>query len=436
MKYLSVLIMVLIFPLYACATVSLKVNKGVKGAVPLAVYPFIWQGQQKKAPIDMASVVANDLQNSGKFQIFSNPAPPQAVGQVNLAAWRERKVNAVLSGQLSAEGNGQYQVHFQLINVFKQPGEQSQTSNAVFGVDSGTVLAEGEFQIQTKNLRQTAHQISNQIFQKLIGIDGVFTTHLAYVQIKKVNNRLQYQLMTADYDGFNPQMIYSSPQPILTPTWSPDGSQVAFVAYQNGHTSVYIDTLSDKSLRLVSNVNGLNSAPQFGPEGKNLFVSLSKGRGINIFEINLQTGKLTQITHGLAISTSPALSADGKTLYFTSTRGGSAQIYDKNLKSRVGVRLSFSGDENMSPVISNNVIVYLQRQGKNYQEVMQTQNGVLPISAKGLVYPGSLSPAALMLVYPMIYQGQRHFLLTTLASGQQHFLPIVGDVRYPAWSQQ
>lgn len=435
MKRLSVLCILILAPLYTQAALSLEVTKGIKGTVPIAVYPFIWQGQGKAVPVKLAAVITADLQNSGKFQVFTNVAAPQTVGQIDLSAWRQRKVNAVLTGEIDAQGNGQYQVHYQLKNVYKMPGQTSQSNKAVFGVDSGTVLAESQFQISGKDLRKTAHQISNQIFSDLIGEPGVFTTHLTFVNVQNLNSRLQYQLMLSDYDGYNPVMIYSSPKPLLTPAWSPDSSQIAFVAFKQGRAVVYLYTIQSKTLRVITNFAGLNSAPAFSADGGSLYLSLSKSGGVNIFKVDLQSGHMTQITHGLAISTSPTFSADGKIMYFVSTRGGNAQVYDKNLKDGVGLRLSFAGEQNLRPVSAANTLVYLQKQGDNYQEVIHKKTGDKPITAKGLVFPGTLAPDASMLVYPMMYQGQRRLILTTLSSGQQMFLPSSGnDLRYPAWS--
>ncbi|PIQ43721.1 MAG: hypothetical protein COV52_01420 [Gammaproteobacteria bacterium CG11_big_fil_rev_8_21_14_0_20_46_22] len=416
-------------PVVALADVSLQVTKGVHGALPIGVEHFVAQGSVKTG--DLSSIIADDLENSGQFDVMrvDGKAPATDI------FWQQEKVNAVLRGQVSAQGNNQYQVEYVLTAAYTNPSEKAQDNQAAFGVDSGTVLAEGQFLVSQADLRTTAHRISNQIYQKLLGEKGPFLSRLAFVSVKHLDgNRVQFQLMVSDYDGQNASIVYTSPEPILTPAWSPDGSSLVFVAYNLGRSAVYLDDLKNKSLRVLTQFPGVNIAPRFSADGKTVYMSLAREAGVNIYALNLASGALAAVTQGLSVKTS-AVPLNAQSFYLTSTSGGSPQVYRCNSATQAFSRVSFDGDATMAPDYRAGTLVYLQRNGSDYQ-IMRFKGGESEsVSAKGQIFPGTLSPNAHMMVYGRMINGQRRLVLTSLDSAHQVLLPALdGDLRYPVWS--
>jgi len=426
----------LMMPILSKAALNLEVTKGVKGLTPIGVTPFDWQGAQKTPPVDFEKLITQDLQNSGKFSIvFGNNQLKN--GQPELTRWQQKKVNALLTGSFQDQGNNQYQVQYTLTNVYKNPGSQEMNNSAVFGVDSGAVLAQQHFLVTKDQLRKTAHKIANQVYQKLTGKPGVFLTKLAYVLVTSgPGGRPFYHLVVSDYDGSAPQIVLSSYEPILSPAWSPDARSLAYVAYQNNQAAVYVTNLKSGQRRSIASYAGVDAAPAFSPDGQSLVVALSKDGGVNLYKVNLQSGALTALTNNLSENTSPVFSSDGKALYFTSTQGGEPQIYQFDLSQGAQSRVSFSGIANMDPTAQAGVLAYLQQVNKGIYQVVVNQNGnTIPVSGKGFVYSPTLSPDASMLVYSIYTNGEQRLVLETLSLGQQQLLPgESGAMRYPAWS--
>lgn len=416
-------------PVLALADVNLQVTKGVHGALPIGVEHFVVQGSAKAT--DLSSIVADDLENSGQFDVMRADGKTATTD----AFWQQEKVDAVLRGQVNAQGNNQYQVQYVLTATYANPGEKAQDNQVAFGVDSGTVLAEGQFLVSQADLRTTAHRISNQIYQKLLGEKGPFLSRLAFVSVKHLQgDQVQFQLMVSDYDGQNASVVYTSPEPILTPAWSPGGGHLAFVAYNLGRSAVYLDDLKNKSLRVLTQFPGVNIAPRFSGDGKTLYVSLARDAGVNVYALNLASGALTPLTKGLSITTS-AVPVNAQSFYLSSTSGGAPQVYAYNSATRVFSRVSFNGDATMAPDYRAGTLVYLQQNGSDYQIMRLKGNETESVSAKGQIFPGTLSPNAHMMIYGRMVNGQRRLVLASLNSARQVLLPALdGDVRYPAWS--
>ena len=202
-------------------------------------------------------------------------------------------------------------------------------------------------------MRRTAHEISDIIYEKLIGIRGAFATRVVYVTVnKKQDGSKQFTLEVSDADGYNPQVLLESSEPLLSPAWSPDGSKVAYVSFEGKNSAIYIqDVTTGKRERVASNP-GINSAPAWSPDGKRLALTLSKDGNPEIYIMNISNKSLTRITNNFAIDTEPSWSSDGKFLAFTSDRGGSPQIYEVKIGENKARRLSFNGAYNAGATYS------------------------------------------------------------------------------------
>jgi len=292
---------------------------------------------------------------------------------------------------------------------------------------------------QGSDLRRVAHQIADQIYQKIIGVRGAFDTRIAYVTMVGLGNNAQYSLVIADSDGYNPQTVVRSHEALLSPGWSPDGRELAYVSFESGNSAIYIQNIATGARRVASARPGINGAPRFSPDGKRLAVSLSYQGNPEIYVIDLATGALTRLTHNLSIDTEPRWTPDGANVLFTSDRSGKPQLYEIPAGGGSPQRVTFQGQYNANASISydGKKVAMVQGNGNVYRiAVMDRSLG----GQETFVSPGNLddapswAPNASMLLYAA-NEGPRGVLYAVSADGRvrQRLVLSDGDVREPAW---
>ncbi|MGH8183899.1 MAG: Tol-Pal system beta propeller repeat protein TolB, partial [Rhodanobacteraceae bacterium] len=309
----------------------------------------------------------------------------------------------------------------------------------LWDVNKQQMLLQDSIARQGSDLRRVAHQIADQIYQKIIGVRGAFDTRIAYVTQVGFEKSAQYALVIADSDGYNPQTVVRSHEPLMSPAWSPDGNELAYVSFESGDSAIYIQNIATGARRLVSARPGINGAPRFSPDGKKLAVSLSFRRNPEIYTIDLATGALTQITHNLSINTEPRWMPGGQNIIFTSDRSGKPQLYEIPATGGAPQRITFQGQYNADSSISydGKKIGMVQGNGNVYRiAVMDRSLG----GQETFVSPGNLdsspswAPNASMLLYAAS-EGQYGVLYSVSADGRvrQRLVLANGDVRSPAW---
>lgn len=407
------------------ATLEIEITSGVNAASPIAIVPFAWEGQGPAPATDVAEVIGSDLTRSGRFKAISPKdmlEKPAQASSINFDNWKVIGVNDLVIGRIKATANGGYAVEYQLFNVY--------TRQQLMGYSVAT---------SAERLRYTAHFISDSIYQKLTGQRGAFTTRIAYVEIGRGGS---YSLIVADADGFGAQPIMESPhQPILSPSWSPDGKRIAYVSFESGQPAIYVQDLSTGRREMVSQRAGLNGAPAFSPDGKSLALTLSSSPGNpDIYVLTLATRQLRRITTSSAIDTEPVWSPDGQSLYFTSDRGGTPQIYKVSAQGGEAQRVTFDGSYNADAKISpdGKSLAFVHRENGNLHiAVMDLESGTLQTITDGeLDKSPSFAPNGSMIIYAATYKnqgvleevsvdGQVHERLSERQSGM--------DVHSPAW---
>ena len=408
----------LITPTAPRAALTIEIIGSGANQIPVAVVPFRAEDglAQKITP-----VVAADLTRSGLFKMVDPggvvPVPYEP-GEVDYAAWRARGAEAIVIGSVSPLADGRYDIRFRLMDVVKQ-----------------TQLAGFAYAATASQLRLTAHKIADVIYEKLTGDVGVFATRITYI----VKRGSRYELQVADADGFNPQTVLGSNEPIISPAWSPDGTRIAYVSFEGRKPVVYVQSLTTGGRQAVANFWGSNSAPAWSPDGRRLAVVLSKDGGSQIFLINADgSGTPTRLTSSSAIDTEPNFSPDGQLLLFTSDRGGSPQIYGMSVSGGDVRRLTFEGNYNVSPRFSpdGRSFAFIQRNGGRFNVVVQDfATRQLQVLTDGSVDESpSFAPNGRMIVYASEVRG-RGILAAVSSDGRvkQRFTENAGDVREPAW---
>lgn len=425
----------------AWAALNLTVTQGVSQAIPVAVVPFANDN------LGISSVIASDLHNSGMFAVLANdqlPAQPTTIADVQFGDWRAIPVNDLVIGDVKAQANGEYKVSFLLLDSFKSQQflHFGSVSAATVNAQLNPILSSGRFTITDSSARAMAHYIADKIYRQLTGIDGVFSTRIAYVSVwRKPNHRTRYGLMVADADGHHAQPLLRSFSPIMSPVWSPNGKQIAYVSFENHRPAIYISDLSNGQRQRISAFPGINSSPAWSPDGKRLAVALSKGKvNPNIYVINLSNHKLRQITSDQAINTSPDWSPDGKSIIFTSDRSGGPQIYRIDLSTQQITRLTHDGnynaDASFTPDGKRIVLLHRDQQGK-YQiavENLATQTVQL-LTTSGFNDSPSISANGQMILYSDYYKSQRGLAEVSI-DGNVHIHLVSatgGDAQSPDW---
>ena len=383
--------------------------------LPIALPAF--RGEEA-APQKISQIVRADLERSGQFRsVDASGEPLDENSRPDMAVWRQRMADALLTGSIVRLADGRYDVRFRLWDAVK-----------------GQDLGGQGFAVTPADLRLVSHRIADFVYEKLTGERGIFSTRLAYVT--KAGKR--YVLWVADADGENAQSALASAEPIISPAWSPNGGELAYVSFESRKPVIYVHEVATGRRRLVANFRGSNSAPAWAPDGSTLAVTLTRDGLSQLYRISAQGGQPTRLMQSNGIDTEPVYAADGQTIYFVSDRGGSPQIYKVAANGGAAQRVTFTGSYNISPSLSDDGrwLAYISRVSGAFKlHVMDLETGtVTAVTDTSDDENPSFAPNSRLIVYAT-KQGGRESLMTTTLDGKikARLAGQNGDIREPDW---
>jgi TolB protein len=415
--------MLLVASFGARATLTIEITQGVESALPIAVVPFDTAGLSSPLSVDLAEIVASDLNRSGVLRAMdraSMPGMPHEISQVNYGHWRNAAQDYLVIGRVREKSPGVYDLEFRLLDVLKR-----------------RQLLGRKMTAKKRDLRSRAHQISDFIYEQITGTRGAFNTRIAYVRAQK-NAAHEYVLQVADSDGFNPQNVLESNQPIMSPSWSPDGNYLAYVSFENTFPEIFIQHLATARRSKVAAFKGLNSAPSWSPDGKFLALVLSKDGSPDIYTLNTSTRRLKRLTTHRSIDTEPVWTRDGRSIIFTSDRSGTPQLYQVGIEGGRPRRLTFEGKYNSAPSLSPDgryvaMVHALRGEYKIAQLDLETGNLTI-LTDSSLDESPSYAPNGKMVLYAST-EGSNGVLYAVSIDGRakNKLSDQAGDIREPVW---
>ncbi len=408
-------LLMLVYATFSSAALDIEIIGAGENQIPVSVVPF---GGDAELGVAINEVVSGDLRRSGLFRLIDPTGKsPHEPSEVEYSNWQVRGTEALVIGTVKTLPNGRIEVHFRLLDVIKQVELM------------GQAVTSGEGQI-----RALGHHISDLIYEKLTGNKGVFSTRIAYVN----RQGRSYSLIVADSDGYNEKIVLAQNAPIMSPSWSPDGSHLAYVSFETGHATVYVQSLYTNQRKILANFSGSNSAPAWSPDGKQLAVVLTKDGSSQIYLIRPDGSEIRRLSFSGAIDTEPDFSPDGLSLLFTSDRGGSAQVYRMPVEGGEAQRLTFAAGSSYSPRHRPDGKSYVFTHFSGGQFFISTQDfltgQVETLTDGGWEKKPSFAPNGKLILFASEARG-RGILATVSSDGRvrQHMFTQSGDAREPVW---
>ena len=404
---------------------TIIIDAGYDKQTKIAIVPFR-QSPGLTQLTQMADIIGFDLARSGQFaperseNMLSYPTEP---GEVFFRDWRILGVEYLVIGRANEEYNGDVSISYELFDVFNE-----------------RPMSDARLTAGRNKWRDLAHTVSDAVFEKITGIQGAFATRMVYVLAENAGtDYARFRLELADSDGERSRTLFSSDEPLMSPSWSPDARRVAYVSFETGRPAIILHDVTTGVRQVLPNFQGINSSPIFSPNGQNLALVLSRDGNPEVYVMNLQDNRLRRITRHHAIDTEPSWTPDGGSLIFTSDRGGRPQVYQVELATNLIERLTFQGAYNTRARLlpdGRHLVFVHRRDGVDHIAWQDLERDDLRVlTATPLDESPSLAPNGTMLIYATQDQGRGILAVVSIDGRVKYRLPSSsGDVREPAWS--
>ena len=413
-----------IFCLSIFSQLRIEITGGAEDPINIAIVPIEWNLEIPQQEY-LHEIIKSDLESFGEFKVLPPKGMlsfPSSEEEVFYRDWRLLNVDYLVVGQANqSEIEGELKISYFIFDIAREKVIHK-------AIMSGSI----------KSIRRVGHNMSDKIYGKIQGIPGIFSTRLAYIDKPSLDDA-NYNLRISDIDGFNGISLFSSPQPIMSPNWSPLGDKMAYVSFEEGTSRIFIQTISTGERRGIKLERGINSSPNWSPKGDKLAAVLSKEGNPDIFLYDLKRNSWRQITEHFGIDTEPDWSPNGKSLLFTSNRSGSPQIYQVNVRTKRVKRLTFEGTYNARAryLPDGKSIVFVHRRDGIFHIATQKINSgkVRILTDTSLDESPTVSPNGNVVIYATKNQDEDILAGITLDGKTKFILPsLKGETREPAWS--
>ena len=411
------ILFILAFSNMLTSELILEITQGTEDPYRVAILKF--EGDQKVSN-DIDKIIRNNLMRSGEFNLFANEdllSLPTNETEVIFNDFKILNIDYLVIGKIVKDGIS-ISVVYDIFDISK--GKKIRTST-VYGIPNKD--------------RQLGHYVSDGIYEEITGMKGISSTKILYVTENK-----NFNLMVADADGSNEQILLKSNDPIISPAWSPDSKKVAYVSFETGMAKVYIQDIATGDRELAIENSSQISSPSWSPDGKFLSLTMYQDGNAEIYILNLKNRNLTRLTNHFSIDTESSWSPKGSKIMFTSGRSGSPQLYEIDLRrfNAKPKRITFDGNYNAkgSYLPNNEGFIFVHRENTNFQIAIKyfNENFIRPLTNAQLDESPSISPNGNVIVYAIKDDGMSLLAGVTL-SGAKFRLPAkMGFVREPAWS--
>lgn len=419
----------LIIPLIIYSTnfhsqLRIEIKGGIQDPVSIAIVPLKWNTNLSQREY-IHKVIKSDLESFGEFKVLPPEnmlSLPTAKEEVFYKDWRMLGVDYLVIGTISSE----------------ESKDEIIADYIIFDVIREKVIHRGNVIGPVQTLRKIGHRISDKIYSRIQGIPGIFSTKIAYID-KPSEDDPNYNLRISDLDGYDSLSLFSSPQPLMSPSWSPDRENIAYVSFEEGTSRIFLQKLTTAERRGLKLELGINSSPNWSPNGDKISAVLSKTGNPDIFIYDLQTDKWKQLTNHFGIDTEPDWSPNSKKILFTSNRSGSPQIYEANLRNNKVKRLTFEGTYNARGryLPNGKGIVFVHRRNGIFHIATQVlKTGKIRILTDTFLDESpTVSPNGNVIIYATKDEGKDTIAGITI-DGKTKFImsSIKGEAREPAWS--
>ena len=418
-----ILIFVFLTVASALQAFEIVIDRGLDKLTPIAVVPF----QIFENAMDLTPIVATDLGSSGEFRPIDEQnflSLPTKASEVAFHDWRVLGVEYVVVGSVFIDGLGSLVIEFEVLDINRE-----------------STLLSAQVKGSIDDPRSVAHHASDEIFRALTNVRGAFSTRIAYVLVEnRTRPNERHSLRVSDFDGQREQTLLTSSQPILSPSWSSDGKQIAYVSFEAGSSAIHLMNIETGRIKILADFEGINSAPAISPDGRHIAMVLSRDGNPEIYTLEVATNVIRRITNHRAIDTEPVWELDGQSLIYTSDRGGSPQIYRIELDTLRKRRLTYEGSYNARPRImpDGKNLIFVHRTPRGFHIAWRDIEGnraARILSSNVLDESPSVAPNGVMMMYAT-KSNQKGILSIVSVSGEVEFklTSLVGDLIEPAWS--
>ena len=424
MKKNLFLVVLLLFPIFTYGELFLEITKGSEDPYRVAMIPFEGNSRVSK---QLNDIMRNDLIRTGEFSILDEELllPVKIINdELVFSDWKLLGIDYLVTGTI-ANANNSLDISYEIFDIHKK---RKVRSSKVFGIPN--------------QIRQLAHYTSDGIYESITGIKGIAATRLLYVNEVKDSRFISiYKLMLADSDGANEKVLLSSSEPIISPSWSPDGKRVAYVSFETGIAKVFIQEIASGKREAVLSQDTQISSPSWSPDGKYLSLTLYQDGNAEIYILRLRDRTITRMTNQFAIDTESSWSPKGNKILFTSGRSGSPQIYELDLRklNPKAKRISFEGTYNAkaSYLPNEEGVIFVHRSNDGLFHIAlkyKRENFIRVLTEAKMDESPSVAPNGNMVIYG-IKENDLSMLAGFSLSGAKFKLPASdGEVREPAWS--